>query len=129
MKDIKLSKRFYEKNAVEGSKKILKKMNKKTSKTGIYNISTNGLILPEILAVLLKTGHNLDIYLQDNGECLMDCNVKIYNQKGDNEGEILRLSISGHPGNKKEEVEEYRRQIEEAQNSEICERVLKELII
>ena len=58
MANINLSKRFYEKNVLEGCKEIFKEMYSTTSKSGYYIINENNLILPEILAVCLKAGFN-----------------------------------------------------------------------
>ena len=125
MEEIKLSERLYKKNVLEGSKEILKLMDEKISKTGSYEICTEDLILPEILAVLLKIGNNLDIFLYDRGKCPVECQVTIFNKKGNQDGEILYMSFDGPPGNRKEEMEEYKKQIIEAKDSEICKEVLK----
>ena len=127
MEKINLSKRFYEKNVLEGSKEILKKMGEKASNTGSYTICTEGWILPEILAVLLQTGNDLDIFLYDRGKCPVGCNVTIFNKKENEDGKILSISFDGRPGNRKTELDEYQKQILEAQSSEICKAVLKEL--
>lgn len=127
MEYIKLSKRFYENNVLEGSKEILKQMDKKISKTGSYKISEEGLILPEILAVLLKTGNDLDIFLYDRGKCPIGCQVTIFNKKENKDGEILKISFDGPVGNRQAELEEYKKQIIEAKNSDICKTVLNEL--
>ena len=128
MEDIKLSKRFYEKNVLEGSKEILKQMDEEISITGSYEILTEDLILPELLAVLLRTGNNLDIFLYDRGKCPIGCQVKIFNQKENHDGEILKISFDGPPGNRQSELEEYQKQIIEAKNSDICKTVLSELV-
>ena len=94
MEEIKLSNRFYEKNVLEGSKEILKQMDEKISKTGSYRISTEDFILPEILAVLLKIGNNLEIFLYDRGKCPVICQITIFNKKGNQDGEILKMSFA-----------------------------------
>lgn len=58
-------------------------MNKKVTLSGCYEICEDQLILPDILAVLLKFGHNLNIFLFDNGLCPTGCNIKVFS-KNDN---------------------------------------------
>lgn len=127
MANIKLSKRFFEKNALKGSKEILKKMNKKTSKSGNYEICEDQLILPEILAVLLKSGHSLDIFLFDNGSCPTGCNVKVFSKNDNKEGEIKKISFDGPPNHRIEDAKAYKRKILKAKNSVECDTILRKL--
>ena len=127
MANINLSKRFYEKNVLEGCKEIFKEMYSTTSKSGYYIINENNLILPEILAVCLKAGFNLSIFLNDFGSCPTGCNVKIFNKKDNKEGEILKISFSGPPNYRAKDSEAYKRQILEAKDSAECENIISEL--
>lgn len=127
MANISLSRRFYEKNALKGCKEIFQKMNEKTSMSGHYEICENGLILPEILAVLLKSGHDLDIFLFDHGLCPTVCNVKIFSKNDNKEGKIKKISFDGPPNHRIEDAKDYERQILEAKNSTECDSILSEL--
>lgn len=127
MANINLSKRFYEKNVLEGCKEIFKKMDKKISKSGYYIINEDNLILPEILAVCLKAGYDLSIFLTDCGLCPTGCDVRIFNKKDNKEGEIIKISFDGPPNNRVEDSEAYKRQILEAKNSAECEKIINEL--
>lgn len=127
MSNINLSKRFYEKNALEGCKEIFKKMNEKISLSGYYQISEDNLILPEILAVLLKSGHNLDIFLFDRGLCPTGCNIKVFSKNDNKEGEIVKISFDGPPNHRAEDAKAYKTQILAAKNSIECNKILSEL--
>lgn len=127
MSNINLSKRFHEKNALEGCKEIFKKMNEKVSLSGYYQISEDNLILPEILAVLLKTGYNLDIFLFDCGLCPTRCNIKVFSKNDNKEGEIIKISFDGPPNHKIKDAEFYKKTILEAKNSVECANIICEL--
>lgn len=129
MANIKLSKRFYEKNALKGCKEILKKMNKKTSKSGYYEICEDRLILPEILGLLLKSGYDLNIFLFDNGLCPTSCNVKVFSKNNNKEGKIKKISFDGPPNHRIEDAKAYKREILKAKNSVECDIILHKLSI
>lgn len=124
---INLSKRFSEKNALEGCKEIFKKMNKKTASSGCYEICEDQLISPEILAVILKSGYNLNIFLFDNGLCPTSCNVKILSKKDNKEGKIVKISFDGPPNHREKDAKAYKRKILEVKNSVDCENILRKL--
>lgn len=127
MENISLSNRFYEKNVLKGCKEIFEKMNEKTSKSGHYKICEDSLILPEILAVLLKSGHDLDIFLFDCGACPTACHVQIFSKNDNEEGQIKKISFNGPPNHRMKDAKDYERKILEAKNSIECDSVLREL--
>lgn len=122
MQRINFSKHIYEINVYKGCIHILKRMENKIAEDGCYEITTYKPVLPEIVALLLKMGFDLDIYLSKSEDVL---NVlKIYCKKEDLEGST---NVSYGHCFSRANCEEYMEKVHQYKKSRECEDVLKRL--
>lgn len=127
MQNIIFSKQIYEKNVIKGCIHILKRMQSKVSEDQMYRINTYNPITPEIPALLLKLGFDLEIFLSDNGE--INNSLFIRCKKENREGKIKKISCSGPPyGEKQKKMSvEYEKKVKDYLQSAECNEVLEKI--
>ena len=127
MQNINFSKQIYEKNVIKGCIHILKRMQSKVSEDQIYRINTDTPITPEIPALLLKLGFDLEIFLSDNGEISNSLFIRC--KKENREGKIKKISCSGPPYREKQKkmIAEYEKAVKDYLKSVECDEVLKKI--
>lgn len=127
MQNINFSKQIYEKNVIKGCIHILKRMQSKVSEDQMYRINTDNTITPEIPALFLKMGFDLEIFLSDDGEILNS--LFICCKKENREGIIKKISCSGplYGEKQKKMIAEYEKAVKDYLQSAECDEVLKKI--
>lgn len=123
MQNINFSKQIYQNNVFKGCIHIIKRMQSKVSEDQFYRIDTERTITPEIPALLLKMGFDLNIFLSDDGD--ISNSLLISCKNSNTKGHIKFIGVSGPPNSTK--GEEYKKAVQNYLNSKECNEVLKRI--
>lgn len=121
MQNINFSKKIYQNNVFKGCVHILKRMQNKISEDQTYEVNTERPIAPEITAVLLKMGFDLDVFLSDRADLYSSIYISCKNN--DTKGKIKSIMCTGEQNSPQKE--KYKSEVKKYYNSKECDLLLK----
>jgi len=119
MQKINLSNAVYNKCIKENAKQILREISKGQPNDGTFEVNSSKPLLPEIVAIILKAGFDMYLFVSDDADILN--HTEIYCKKENEIGVIQKYSTVG-------DFKNYKEQIITFLETEECEKILNEIL-
>jgi len=123
MQNINFSKNIYQNNVLKGCVHIIKRMQSKISEDQTYEINTEKQVVPEIPAVLLKMGFDLEIFIIDDTRVLNS--IYVYCRKDGKRGRIKSFSAPYNSGIEEKYRNEIKRYLDSRESDILISKIEK----
>lgn len=124
MQKISLSNEIYNKCIKENAKVILQELSKAHPNDGTFEVSSSKSLLPELVAIILKAGFDMYLFVSDDANILN--NAEIYCKKENEIGVIRQLCFES--GFNKKDAALYEEKIKSFLEAEECKKILNEIL-